>query len=321
MASWIIPWINATAYVLLIVFNIVRFNHQSPASVSHQYPTSFTPRDYTFAIWGPIFFGLGLLTVLQMLRVNRRLSIALFRFGLPLNLLVAGPIWNFFFSYELLSFSLFFMLVLFFTLVSLLINVRMHKHIHLHPHAHAIQKKGVTERTPMLAQADQQHPQQQRSQQQQTALSTEPDQTLSIKNAAWWDININHTVKFLLVDLVIDVYLGWIAVATLANCAVVGSSANISLFGNQWFAAFVLACLTPVFCAAHVLTCSFFPLASAWGIAGIAFGMDDIATCLFVLACALSIVTFVCVYAYRHPEGKKKADSPALVEGGATLFV
>ena len=120
--SALLRWMNIVAFVLTAIVNSLAgsttlLGGVNTASISDSNPTLITPAGYTFAIWGIIYFLLGLFVVFQALPRQR---------GKPFNkqigwLFVLSSLiniaWLFLWQYELLSLSLILMFMLLVTLI------------------------------------------------------------------------------------------------------------------------------------------------------------------------------------------------------------
>ncbi|MCW4054147.1 MAG: hypothetical protein NWE84_04405 [Candidatus Bathyarchaeota archaeon] len=127
-SSALLRWSNIVAFVLTVIVNSLAgsttlLGGVNTAEISDSNPTLITPAGYTFAIWGIIYFLLGLFVVFQALprqrekKYNKQIG-WLFVLSSIINI---G--WLFLWQYELLSLSLILMVLLLATLI--LIYVRL----------------------------------------------------------------------------------------------------------------------------------------------------------------------------------------------------
>jgi len=72
----LLRWVNIIAYVLTVIINglagsTTLIGGVNTAAISDLYPTLITPAGFTFAIWGVIYFLLGVFVLYQALPSQR----------------------------------------------------------------------------------------------------------------------------------------------------------------------------------------------------------------------------------------------------------
>jgi len=121
-----INYLNLVGYIvnILITFGAAPvFNFPDNAELSDKYQTLVTPAGFTFAIWAVIFGSQAMFVIFQMLSGNR--SNELVQDGVSYWYFVAcifQSAWTFAFGYEVIWFSVFMMLGILVSLVTILVR-------------------------------------------------------------------------------------------------------------------------------------------------------------------------------------------------------
>lgn len=112
------PMLNLFAYILMvgtnIMANVIPFNGLNTGAVSDLYPNLFAPAGFTFAIWGVIYFALGVFVFFGFRGFNHgslRLIYKRISFAFILSSL-ANSAWIFCWHYRLIPLSVILMIVI-----------------------------------------------------------------------------------------------------------------------------------------------------------------------------------------------------------------
>jgi len=113
----LLRWANVIAYVSTIVINALAgsttlIGGVNTAAISDLYPTLITPAGFTFAIWGVIYFLLGVFVFYQALPSQREKEYHKQIGWLFVLISIANIVWIFLWQYRLLTLSVPVMLVL-----------------------------------------------------------------------------------------------------------------------------------------------------------------------------------------------------------------
>jgi len=129
--SGVLKWLNIVAFVAVVIVNSLAgsttlIGGQDTASVSDKYFTLITPAGYTFAIWGIIYFLLGVFVVFQALPSDQGKTAEkvgwFFILGAILNIA-----WLFLWQYEYLTLSVVLMFLLFASLLMVYLRLGIGK--------------------------------------------------------------------------------------------------------------------------------------------------------------------------------------------------
>jgi hypothetical protein len=129
--SAILKWLNVVAFVAIVAVNSLAgsttlIGGQDTAAVSDKYFTLITPAGYTFAIWGIIYFLLGVFVIFQALPSDQGKTAEkvgwFFVLGAILNIT-----WLFLWQYEYLSASVVLMFSLFASLLMIYLKLGIGK--------------------------------------------------------------------------------------------------------------------------------------------------------------------------------------------------
>ena len=120
--SALLRWMNIVAFVLTVIVNSLAgsttlIGGVNTASISDSNTTLITPAGYTFAIWGIIYFLLGLFVVFQALPRQREKPFNKQIGWLFVLSSIINIAWLFLWQYEILSLSLVLMFLLLVTLI------------------------------------------------------------------------------------------------------------------------------------------------------------------------------------------------------------
>src|SRR4030065_2616599 len=111
--------------------NILPINDITTGELSDLYPNLFVPAGLTFSIWGLIYLLLAIFVVYHLVSVSRKASEAP-AFSQKIGILffiscLANIGWIFAWHYEMLPFSLFFMLIIFVCLLAIYLRLNIGK--------------------------------------------------------------------------------------------------------------------------------------------------------------------------------------------------
>lgn len=122
--------LNVLGFLVMIganaVANIVPLNDVTTGEISEKYPNIFTPADFTFAIWGLIYFSLFIFVIYQLTKGSEKtvsLVGILFFFSTILN-----STWIVLWHYDEISLSLITMAILLLTLIAIYVRINKERY-------------------------------------------------------------------------------------------------------------------------------------------------------------------------------------------------
>jgi hypothetical protein len=125
--------LNLSGFLGMVIVNylavVLPLNNKTTGELSDQYPNLFVPSGFTFSIWGVIYLLLAIFIVYQLVyafRKNTQNSSFLEKIGiLFFTSSLANLSWVFAWHFELLSISLFLMLILFVSLMAIYVKLQI----------------------------------------------------------------------------------------------------------------------------------------------------------------------------------------------------
>jgi hypothetical protein len=127
---------NFISVILIITINslanIIPFNGKYTGELSDQIPNLFVPSGITFSIWGVIYFLLICFGIFQILNIFSKKEINNFDYINKIGYIfilscIANIIWIFLWHYEQVLLSLFFMIILLLSLISIYLRLNIGK--------------------------------------------------------------------------------------------------------------------------------------------------------------------------------------------------